>query len=83
MAPSLARVEGLARGLLQCPEPNSTRKEDQAMSHEQKSTKEQTRSIARQLARELHPEELDVVAAGATGANSSTFCNDHDDTLAK
>jgi hypothetical protein len=53
------------------------------MSHEQKSTKEQTRSIARQLARELHPEELDVVAAGATGANSSTFCNDHDDTLAK
>ena len=80
MTPSSARVEGLARGLLQCSEPNSTRKEDPAMSHDQKTTNEQTRSIARQLARELHPEELDIVAAGGcTGANSSTFCEDVDD----
>ena len=53
------------------------------MSEDQEITNKRTRSIARQLARELQPEELDVVAAGATGANSSTFCNDHDDTLAK
>jgi hypothetical protein len=82
MTPSSARVEGLARGLLQCSEPNSKRKEDQAMSQDQKTTNE-TRSIARQLARELHPEELDVVAAGCTAANCSTFCNDEDDTYAR
>ena len=63
-------------------EPNSNRKEDQAMSEDLKITNE-TRSIARQLARELQPEELDVVAAGCTAANCSTFCNDHDDTYAR
>jgi hypothetical protein len=83
MTPSSARVEGLARGLLQYSEPNSTRKEDQAMSEDQKITNKRTRSIARQLARELQPEELDVVAAGCTGANSSTFCNDQDDYCVK
>jgi hypothetical protein len=53
------------------------------MSEDQKITNKRTRSIARQLARELQPEELDVVAAGCTGANSSTFCNDQDDYCVK
>jgi hypothetical protein len=53
------------------------------MSQDRKTTNNQTRSIARQLARDLHPEELDVVAAGCTGANSSTFCNDVDDHQAR
>ena len=53
------------------------------MFQDQKTTKEQTRSIARQLARELRTEELDIVAAGATGANSCTFCEDVDDYQVK
>jgi hypothetical protein len=52
------------------------------MSQEQNNSKNQTRSIARQLARELHPEELDVVSAGCTCANTSTPCG-VDDQQAK
>jgi hypothetical protein len=36
------------------------------MSQDQKTTNNQTRSIARQLAREVHPEEMDAIAAGTT-----------------
>jgi hypothetical protein len=47
------------------------------MSEDLKKTKE-TRSIARRLARELHPEELDVVAAGCTCANTCKPCGEDD-----
>jgi uncharacterized Zn finger protein len=43
------------------------------MSEDLKTTNE-TRSIARQLARELQPEELDAVSAGCTCANTSRPC---------
>jgi hypothetical protein len=46
------------------------------MSQDQKTTNTQTRSIARQLAREVHPEEMDAIAAGA--ATSLTFVRDVD-----
>jgi len=82
MTPSSARVEGSLVALLIESEPNSNRKEDKPMSEDLKTTNV-TRSIARQLARELRPEELEVVAAGCTGPNSSTFCEDCDDYQAR
>jgi hypothetical protein len=39
------------------------------MSQEQKTITKETRSIARQLARELRPEELDAIAAGTTSCS--------------
>jgi hypothetical protein len=52
------------------------------MSEDLKTTN-LTRSIARQLARELRPEELEVVGgASCTCANCSTACNDVDDKSA-
>jgi hypothetical protein len=39
------------------------------MSQDQKNRTEETRSIARKLARELRPEELDGIAAGTTSCS--------------
>jgi hypothetical protein len=40
------------------------------MSQDQKTIAKETRSIARQLARELRPEELDAIAAGTTSCSA-------------
>jgi hypothetical protein len=50
------------------------------MSQGQKTMTKETRSIARQLARELRPEELDVIAGGlrAAGTTSCSCCRPDD-----
>ena len=47
------------------------------MSQDHKTVTKETRSIARQLARELRPEELDAIAAGSTSC--SCCCPDDSD----